>query len=203
MSKNINNNGFDYVDLGLPSGTLWATMNVGASNPTDYGLYFQWGDTQGYAKDQVGKDKQFNWDEYKWNPSREREAIAKYELIGTTLDLEDDAAHVHMGGGWHMPSPDQIRELIDNTTSEWTKQNGVIGSLFTSNKDASKSVFIPAAGFACNGSISNSGYDGNVWGSMLSSYYVSYGQSLHFSLGNAHIDSYANYYGHSVRGVIG
>ena len=61
MAKNINSNGFDYVDLGLPSGTLWATQNVGASKPSDYGLYFQWGDSKGYTKKQLGKDKMFTW----------------------------------------------------------------------------------------------------------------------------------------------
>ena len=55
MGKEFNNNGFDYVDLGLPSGTLWATCNVGASKPEDFGLYFQWGGTQGYTNEQVGK----------------------------------------------------------------------------------------------------------------------------------------------------
>ena len=57
MEKNINNNGYDYVDLGLPSGTLWATCNVGASKPSELGLYFQWGDTKGYKEDQVGMEK--------------------------------------------------------------------------------------------------------------------------------------------------
>ena len=56
-SKKVNNNGFEYVDLGLPSGTLWATSNVGASKPYDYGLYFQWGDNKGYDKNQIGKGK--------------------------------------------------------------------------------------------------------------------------------------------------
>lgn len=60
MDKKINNNGFEYVDLELPSGTLWATCNVGASKHSGFGLYFQWGDTNGYAKDQVGKNKQFH-----------------------------------------------------------------------------------------------------------------------------------------------
>ena len=71
-------NGHDYVDLGLPSGTLWATMNVGASKPSDAGLYFQWGDTQGYTADQVGTGdgkKKFSsdWSDYKWNPSGDGE----------------------------------------------------------------------------------------------------------------------------------
>ena len=61
MDKGINNNGFEFVDFGLPSGTLWATMNVGASNPSDYGQYFQWGDTKGYSKEQIGEDDGQGW----------------------------------------------------------------------------------------------------------------------------------------------
>ena len=102
MDKEINNNGYDYVDLGLPSGTLWATCNVGADKPTDFGLYFQWGDTSGYTADQVGKDKQFNWSDYKWNPSGDGKTFTKYNTTGATLELTDDAAHVHMGGSWHI-----------------------------------------------------------------------------------------------------
>ena len=67
VNKSINNNGYDYVDLELPSGTKWATMNVGASKASDVGLYFQWGDTSGYTADQVGKDKQFNWTNYEFS----------------------------------------------------------------------------------------------------------------------------------------
>ena len=66
MDKGINNNGYDYVDLGLPSGTLWATCNVGAERSSDYGLYFQWGDTKGYAKDYIEKShktKNFSWND--------------------------------------------------------------------------------------------------------------------------------------------
>ena len=163
MSKDINNNGFDYVDLGLPSGTLWATMNVGASNPSDAGLYFQWGDTVGYSKDQVGKDKQFNWSDYKWGTSSN---FTKYTTTGATLELEDDAAHVNMGGDWHMPTPEQIQELIDNTTQKTT----TLGITFTSKNDILKpSIFIPSAGLANNGKVQNIGTYGYVWSSMLSS----------------------------------
>ena len=69
MDKEFNNNGYDYVDLCLPSGTLWATMNVGASKPLESGLYFQWGDTKGYTTDQLGEGvgkKAFSWKDYKW-----------------------------------------------------------------------------------------------------------------------------------------
>ena len=134
MDKDINNNGHDYVDLGLPSGTLWATMNVGADKPSDSGLYFQWGDTKGYTKEQVGKDKQFNWANYKWSVNGSSSNFSKYATKGATLELEDDAANANMGGDWHIPTPGQIKELINtaNTTNTWTTQDGVNGRLLTS-----------------------------------------------------------------------
>ena len=107
MEKKINNNGYDYVDLELPSGTLWATCNIGASKPSEYGLYFQWGDTVGYSPDQIGfgeGKKVFSFDDYKWSPSGDGDTFTKYTNTGDTLELEDDAAHVHMGGDWHMPA---------------------------------------------------------------------------------------------------
>ena len=202
-NQKINNNGFNFVDFGLPSGTLWATANVGANKPSDYGLYFQWGDTSGYTADQVGKDKQFNQADYKLSINGSSSNFSKYKTPGAILDLEDDAAHVNMGGDWHMPSPEQIQELIDNTTSTWTKQDGVNGRLFTSKKDASKTIFIPAAGFAWDGSLYDSGGLGSVWSSMLGAGYVSYGQYLYFHSDNAYLyDDYRNY-GFSVRGVLG
>lgn len=203
MSKDINNNGYDYVDLGLPSGTLWATMNVGASNPSDYGLYFQWGDTIGYTKDQVGKDKQFNFADYKWNSSGDGEAFTKYENLGDTLDLDDDAAHVNMGGDWHMPMPAQIQELLDDTTRTWTTSDGISGVTFTSKKDASKFIFIPAAGFAWDGIVGYNGLYGYIWSSMIGPEDVYYGKYLSFNLGYIYLNDYKRYYGRSIRGVIG
>ena len=155
--KYLNSNGFDYVDLNLPSGTKWATMNVGASKPSDYGLYFQWG---------------------------------------------DDAANIHMGGDWHMPTPDQIRELINETDNTWTTQDGVNGRLFTS-KNNGKSIFIPAAGYARNGSLYDVGDSGSVWSSMLSAGNGNYGQSLVFNSGNVYLGSLNCNFRRSVRGVIG
>ena len=204
MAKNVNNNGYDYVDLGLQSGTLWATCNVGASKPSDVGLYFQWGDTSGYTADQVGKDKQFTWNDYKFSINGSSSNFSKYNTAGETLDLEDDAAHTNMGGSWHMPTPEQCQELIDNTTSEWTTQDGVNGRLFTSKKDSSKSIFIPAAGLAWDGSVCIRGDDGSVWSSMLSANFVRSGQNLDFYSDDAYL--FSKYYrsnGFSVRGVIG
>ena len=197
-------NGHDYVDLGLPSGTLWATMNVGASKPSDAGLYFQWRDTSGYTASQVGTgdgQKKFasDWSDYKWYSNG---GFTKYKTTGATLELEDDAAHVNMGGDWHMPTPDQIQELIDNTTNTWTTQDGVNGRLFTSKKNG-KSIFIPAAGLAWGGSVHNSGGYGYVWSSLLSASNVDSGQNLYFGSDNASLYYGNRNSGFSVRGVLG
>ena len=205
MIEKINNNGHTYVDLGLPSRTLWSTCNVGASKASDAGLYFQWGDTKGYTKEQVGIEKKFEYDfsDYKWCLSGEGSEIkfTKYSANGDILELEDDAAHVHMGGSWHMPTPKQIQELIDNTTNTWTTQDGVNGRLFTSTTNG-KSIFIPAAGYAWDGSVRGSGDYGFVWSSMLDTDGVGYGQGLLFGSGNVILGSGLRYCGFSVRGVI-
>ena len=200
-------NGHSYVDLGLPSGTLWATCNVGASKPSDAGLYFQWGDTQGYTADQVGTgsgQKEFSseYSDYKWGV---RSNFTKYNANGATLELEDDAAHINMGGSWHIPTTDQINELIDNTTTAWTTSNGVNGIRFTSKKDGSKTIFIPAAGATLNGSIDFRGSIGTVQTNMISAvgsegYYALQVSSTGCTLNNYYGSRSA---GTSVRGVAG
>ena len=201
-------NGHDYVDLGLPSGTLWATMNVGASKASDYGKYFQWGDTVGYTAYQVGTGdgkKKFasDWSDYKFgvypNFSKYNETDNK-----TVLELEDDAAHANMGGSWHMPTPTQIRELINETDNTWTTQDGVNGRLFTSKNYPSKSIFIPVAGSAWDGSVIDRGSYGYVWSSVLSAGVVGYGQGLYFGSGGANLfGNGGRVSGFSVRGVLG
>ena len=212
MNNKINNNGYDYVDLGLSSGTLWATCNVGADKPTDYGKYFQWGDTIGYTKAQVGFSKgqkvfAIDWSDYKWYESgtMHNPNFSKYITEDAKLELEDDAAHANMGGDWHMPTPTQIQELINtaNTTSTWTTQDGVYGRLFTSKTDNSKSIFFPAAGDAWDGSVQSSGGFGFVWSSMLFTDDVIYGQNLGFDAGGVGLDYCSRYGGISVRGVVG
>ena len=198
MSKDINNNGFDYVDLGLPSGTLWATMNVGASKPSDYGLYFQWGDTVGYTKDQVGKDKQFNWSDYKWSINGSSTNFSKY---GTkALELEDDAAHANMGGDWHIPTYEQVYELFGGTDYKFTTLDGIEGASFTSKNDSSKSIFIPAAGKALNGSIIQSGNGVGSWINNLSS--NDNGFCFYIDSSGDGVFNLPRYCGLSVRGVI-
>ena len=204
MNK-INNNGYEYVDLGLPSGTLWATQNVGAINPSDYGLYFQWGDTQGYTKDQVGianGKKAFTWKDYKWNPSGNGVTFTKYNAKNSALELEDDAAHINMGGDWHMPTPTQIQELLDNTTTAWTMLDGVSGMAFTSKKDESNSIFIPAVGCAWSGSIHRSVKYGFIWSSMVGRNYNDGSHYLHFNIEEAYLSIGPRFDGFTVRGVI-
>lgn len=123
-------NGHEYVDLGLPSGTLWATCNVGAKSPEDYGDYFAWGETEGYFS---GKTN-FNLQNYKW--------AANNKL---TLDPEDDVAHVRWGGNWRMPTVSEQRELLANCTFTWTTMNGVYGCKVTGKNG--NSIFLPAGGY--------------------------------------------------------
>ena len=133
IGTNANNK--NYVDLGLTSGTLWATMNVGATSETDYGSYFQWGDTE----DKRNAD--CSWSSYKYNDGS---GYSKYNTGfentgGTidnkiTLDLEDDAVRVHTEGDWKMPTSALIEELVAETNSEWAtgyKGTNINGRKFT------------------------------------------------------------------------
>ena len=194
-----NTNGHSYVDLGLPSGMLWATCNVGASKPSEYGQYFQWGDTVGYTADQVGKDKQFNWDNYKWSINGSSTNFSKYGA--PVLQLEDDAAHVHMGGDWHIPTYEQFYELFGSTDYKFITLNGIGGISFTSKKDESKSIFIPSAGKALNGSIIQSGNSSGSWINQAHSNDNGFCFYLDSS-GDGGIEL-PRYCGLSVRGVIG
>ena len=116
--KKIYINCHPYVDLCLPSKTLWSTMNVGASKPSDYGKYFQWGDVQGYTFDQVGTKKKFayDWSDYKWYESGivdfDNIKFKKYTTAGAKLELEDDAAHTHMGGIGICLQLNKLRSLL-------------------------------------------------------------------------------------------
>ena len=196
MIEKVNNNGYKFVDLGLPSGTKWSAMNLGALRPYDYGLYFQWGDKQGYAETQVGTGD--------GKKAFDGGICSKYKTAGATLELADDAAKFHMGGEWHLPTPHQINELINFTTSIWTAINGVKGRLFTSMKDKSKSIFIPASGFAWDGSVQSSGSCGIILSSMLGMGNEDDVYGLFFHSDEAYLfNNLDRYFGHTLRGVIG
>lgn len=159
----------EYVDLGLPNGTLWATTNLGADNPEEYGFYYAWGETE--PKDD------YSWATYKWMTEgmTEWDGINKYTFddsqtnavwydesetfIGdglTELLPEDDAATVNWGSQWQMPSMAQFQELIDNTTQEYKEINGVWGYLHTGTNG--NSIFLPNAGRYDGTSISAGSY---------------------------------------------
>ncbi|MBO7466777.1 MAG: Ig-like domain-containing protein [Bacteroidaceae bacterium] len=134
----------EYVDLNLPSGTLWAKCNIGATNPEDYGDYYAWGEIAGYndGKTEFSLETYFDKDE-NGNPYK------KYNNDGGLLELilEDDAAYMNWGPAWRMPSLEQFEELLNNeyTTTEWTTMNGIYGRKITS-KTNENSIFFPAAG---------------------------------------------------------
>jgi len=194
-------NGHEYVDLGLPSGTLWATMNVGATKPEEYGLYFAWGDTQGYAD---ASTKAFSWADYKWSDKGSSSVMTKYNATDgkTVLDAEDDAAAVNWGGNWKMPTKEQWDELFNtaNCTNAWTTVNGVNGRLFTGKNG--NTLFIPAAGSCNGGSVYGVGSSGDVWASSLRSSSVSSAWSVDFYSNRRGVNDYDRCSGRSVRGVI-
>ena len=197
-----------YVDLGLPSGTLWATCNIGANSPEEYGDYFAWGETKGYNS---GKTD-FDWDTYRWcnghyNEMTEYCTASNYGYNGftdnkTELDLEDDAAYVNWGPDWCMPSIEQFEELINKsyTTTEWTAQNGVNGRKITS-KTNGNSIFLPAAGYRNDSSLNDAGTDGDYWSRSLSSGYTYNAGDLDFDSSGIGTYYISRYYGESVRPV--
>lgn len=200
-------NGHDYVDLGLPSGTLWAKCNVGANSETDYGLYFAWGEIEGYTASQVPSEKRFDWDDYKWTEDG-GETMSKYNSTDgkTVLDLEDDAARANMGGNWHIPSITQLNELINaqEVSHVLTTLNGVNGLKIMNNIDNGKYIFLPTAGFYNYSSNVGAGTSGCIQSSSLDAWdSVDRNMSLGFiSTTVAGENNYERYYGMSVRGVV-
>lgn len=203
-------NGHEYVDLGLPSGTLWATKVVGAESESDYGLYFAWGSTEGATKEQIesgeflfgsdGNGKVGSLVPYISNVNGDIASTKYYEDDGKiVLDLEDDAAHVHMGGDWHMPTKAQCEELTANTTSTWTTQNGVNGMLFTS-KTNGESVFIPSFGLVGGSGLRNVGSWCCVWSSSVE---LGNADGLNSESSGVGMVLYARFLGLCVLGVVG
>ena len=183
-------NGHGFVDLGLPSGTLWATCNVGAKEAEQAGLYFALGETTGFTAEQVKSGvRKFNSASY------------TASSVSGNLTLEQDAAHVNLGGNWRMPTKAECQELLDNCDAVWTDDyngTGVAGWVLTS-KNNGNSVFFPAAGYCYYSSVDFVGLYGNylsaAWGlPSLASY-------LYFDYRDWGMDSYYRYYGYSVRGV--
>ncbi len=191
----------EYVDLGLPSGLLWATCNVGADNPEDYGDYFAWGETQ-------PKDI-YNWDTYQYcngyyNTLTKYCNNSSFGYNGFIDDLtallpEDDAATANWGSGWRMPTKEEWQELYQNTTHIYTTQNGVNGRLFTASNG--NSIFLPAAGYHNVSSLYNAGSDGYYWSSSLITGGPIGAWHFHFGSGYYNMSNGGRDYGNSVRAV--
>ena len=190
-------NGHEYVDLGLS--VKWATCNVGATKPEEYGGYYAWGETE--------EKYDYDWYTYKWcngSPS----TMTKYctnSSFGTvdnktTLALEDDVAHVKWGGTWRMPTKAEQDELRNNCTWSWTTLNSVNGYKVTS-KTNGNSIFLPAAGGRSGTNLNLSGSLGYYWSGSLYESYGSLACYLYFYGGDYDWRSYFRYYGLTVRPV--
>ena len=209
VPNSLDANGHDFVEIG---GIKWATMNVGANSVTDYGLYFQWGDTQGYTASQVGSGegkKYFGWADYKYGNGTSSPGVAgmtKYNSTDglVTLELADDAAHANMGGDWRMPTTEELQALGNAVNTAWVadyNSSGVAGIVCTDKTDSSKVLFFPAAGICSNGRVFVT--DGDYWSSSLGSDNVSYAWHLNFNAGGTHWDmSSMLAFGFTVRGVL-
>ncbi len=176
------------IDLGLPSGTKWASWNVGASKPEDFGGYYAWGETE--EKDY------YDWSTYIYcDGSKETCHHIGDDIAGTKYDV----AHVKWGGSWRMPTMAQQEELRLYCFGEWTQLNGVNGTLVTGPNG--KSIFLPAANLRWGGGYyDDEGESGNYWSSSLI-----YDESRVHYLGQDYkhwsVGDYGRAYGLSVRAV--
>lgn len=193
-------NGFEYVDLGLPSGTMWATCNVGADKPEDDGLLFQFGRVDGYKYGDETNKFRTNKQNLEDGSSSEYIPVLptgnKYEK-GEVLKLEDDAAYVNMGGKWKMPTNEQYQEMFNNTIHVVIKDHG---TLFTS-KINNKQLFVPFAGYWFDGNFRAIGTSGSIWSSRVNRSFGGVSYSLYCENGYSFIDSSYCGCALSVRGV--
>lgn len=200
----------DYVDLGLS--VKWATCNVGADYPEDYGDYFAWGETETKST--------YDWSTYKWSSNEDWNGMTKYTypdgktsgiwysngtFVGdnkTNLDPEDDVAHVKWGGSWRMPTLAEQDELrnTNNCTWTWTTQGGKNGYLVTSKQNGN-SIFLPASGYRYDSYLNAAGSRGYYWSSSLGTGYSDNAFILNFSSGDVYSILSLRDYGRSVRPV--
>ena len=197
------NDGHEYVDLGLPSGTLWATCNVGAHSSEEFGYYFAWGETE--IKDI------YDWKSYKYgnyvNDSFEMTKYCTESAWGlngfvdslTVLESADDAVIANWGTDWRMPTKEEWEELYQKTICTWTTQNGVGGRLLTGYNG--NSIFLPATGFLLNDELIGPGL-GIYWSSSLHTGFPERGWSFHFDYEECHVcGTYERNRGQVVRAI--
>ena len=191
----------EWIDLGLPSGVLWASQNIGATSPEDYGDYYAWGETT--------TKSYYDWNTYRFG---EYAAFTKYctntwGLNGfydnkMTLEPSDDAATANMGNGARTPTSAEWEELLANTTNTWTTQNGVYGVKFTASNG--KSIFLPAAGYHRFGDLTGDGGGGFYWSSSIYAEDNPAFAWIYFFAGDdRHMEGGSREYGYPVRAVRG
>ena len=178
----------EYVDLGLS--VKWATCNLGATKPSDYGHYYAWSETM------VKGD--YSWDTYKWGKGNN---ITKYNDSDgkTVLDPEDDVATAKLGSPWRMPTKDEINELIGGCTWKWTKKNGVRGHEVKGTNG--NSIFLPAAGYRGGSALYYAGSGGYFWSCSLDAARSYCARNLGFDSGARGWYHNPRFYGFSVRPV--
>ena len=175
--------GHDYVDLGLPSGTKWATCNIGATTPEGYGNYYAWGETSTKS-------------EYTMENYRTLGANISNDISGNS---SYDAARANWGGSWRMPTYGEMKELKNNCTWTWTTQNGVNGMRVTGPNG--NSIFLPAAGYCSGSSRYGVGEYGYYWNSFRSETTPTQASCLHFYSGYHGTPLVSRSCGHTVRPV--
>lgn len=174
------------IDLGLPSGTKWACCNVGAQKPEDYGGYYAWGETT---------------EKSSYTSGNYLDGKGTYYDIGSDIaGTQYDAATANWGSPWMMPNKEQMEELQNKCTSEWTTENGVNGRRFTASNGAS--IFLPAAGSRSNGRLDYAGSSGYYWPSTHHWSYRSYAWTLFFYRGDMYTGDSFRPIGQSVRPVM-
>ena len=176
--------GHEYVEIG---GIKWAVTNIGAEKETDSGLYFAFGETQGYTAEQVDScERKFAKDEY--------------------TDVNFDSVKANWGGKWRLPTEAEFQSLLSSTTHEWVenyKGSGVNGKLFTDKTDSLKKLFFPPVGFCGYNTVQYVNDYGLYWSSSLSAHEVNNGRSFTFSTKFSAMSSNDRFYGFSVRGMVG
>ena len=205
LSSDGNEHGFEYVDLGLPSGTMWATCNVGADTSEDEGLLFQFGRVDGYRYRDKNSQFRTNYQNKQDtdNDTTPLTTSGKVYKANDILDLDDDAAYVNMGGKWRMPTKDELKELVDNTTHNVVTVNGVKGMMFISNTNEHQ-LFIPFI----QGTWYNVNWDSlnrscsAIWSSQVDASNNDCAYSLYCGYyGRTTVEKYSRLYAHTIRGV--
>lgn len=173
-------NGYEYVNLGLS--VLWATCNIGADSPEDYGNYYAWGET-----------------ETKSSYSESNSVTYYVSMSDISGNATYDAATANWGDPWRMPTYDEMKELVDSCTWEYTSENAVNGYLITG--PTGNSIFLPAAGYRQGTTLYYAGSYGNYWSSMPSESNTYHTWYLYFDSVYRYMDLARRYGGRSVRPV--